>query len=338
VRTLIVSDLHLGQRPGHDVLRLDEPRRRLLDALDGVQRLVLLGDIVELAWRRHGADPMRLAAPVLGEVAERMRDGEIVLVPGNHDVRMVRRWALARGRELGLADEVPIGATPQLRAVCELLSAAPVRVEYPGTWVRDDVWATHGHYLDRHLLPESTFGLPRGLLARTARSRPRLSPADYELSRHRHARSIGPWAQLLERPLATVLEHLAELTRYGSHLVRDVRLRPFTWRMLDLQVRLAAVPAVAHVATRLGVDARWVVFGHVHRAGPLDGERWEPVTGGPAIVNTGSWVYEPLLLDRSSPPHPYWPGTAVLVEDDGSPQVLRLLDGFPGARLSTKAQ
>ena len=66
-----------------------------------------------------------------------------------------------------------------------------------------------------------------------------------------------------------------------------------------------------------GVDADWVVFGHVHRLG-----RWPATPRGVArhrrrrgIVNTGSWLYEPLLVDRSSPPHPYWPGGAVLLED-----------------------
>ena len=47
-RTLIVSDLHLGARLGRDVLRRAAALAALLDALDGVQRLVLLGDVVEL--------------------------------------------------------------------------------------------------------------------------------------------------------------------------------------------------------------------------------------------------------------------------------------------------
>ena len=31
-------------------------------------------------------------------------------------------------------------------------------------------------------------------------------------------------------------------------------------------------------------------------------------------LNTGSWLYEPLLVHRAAPPHPYWPGGAVLLE------------------------
>ena len=33
------------------------------------------------------------------------------------------------------------------------------------------------------------------------------------------------------------------------------------------------------------------------------------------MLNAGAWLYEPLLVDRASAPHPYWPGGAVLLED-----------------------
>ncbi|HEY6464335.1 MAG TPA: hypothetical protein VIY73_29410, partial [Polyangiaceae bacterium] len=63
-RTLVVSDLHLGTRAGVDVVRRDRVRDALLAALDGVDRLVLLGDTLEL---RQSAVPVVLerAAPVL---------------------------------------------------------------------------------------------------------------------------------------------------------------------------------------------------------------------------------------------------------------------------------
>ena len=43
------------------------------------------------------------------------------------------------------------------------------------------------------------------------------------------------------------------------------------------------------------------------------------------IVNTGSWVYQPHFLTPEANGSPYWPGTAVLVDDEGPPQLLRLL-------------
>ena len=48
MRALIISDLHIGGRLEHDVLRRSEPLAALLSALDDIDRLVLLGDIVEL--------------------------------------------------------------------------------------------------------------------------------------------------------------------------------------------------------------------------------------------------------------------------------------------------
>ena len=57
--TLVVSDLHLGVHSGSDSLRDPVQRARLLGALPGVQRLVLLGDLLEL---RHGPVRDALAA------------------------------------------------------------------------------------------------------------------------------------------------------------------------------------------------------------------------------------------------------------------------------------
>jgi UDP-2,3-diacylglucosamine pyrophosphatase LpxH len=334
VRTLIVSDLHLGQRPGHDVLRRPEPRERLLAALDGVDRLVLLGDVVELASKLAARSPMEVAKPVLRAIGERVGSGgEIVLVPGNHDAVIARAWVRERGGALGIADEMPADATPASAAIAELLAPARVRVSHPGVWLGDRVWATHGHYLDRHLVPESTFGLPRW---RPGHPPAAGRPADYERARRRERvrESESLLAQLRERPLALVLEHLAELTRYATGLLRAAHLTPLTARLIDLQMRRAALPAMARVAQTLGVEADWIVFGHVHRVGPDAGEEWRLQAGGPRLLNTGSWLYEPLLLDHVSPPHPYWPGGAVLLQDGADPQVLRLLDDFSGLELS----
>lgn len=340
MRTLIISDLHLGQRPGQDLLRRTLVRERLICALDGVDRLVLLGDIVELGSRLHARRPMEVARPVLAEIAGAIGpEAEIVLVPGNHDGVMVRDWVRARGSALGLDDPVPVDATPLLGAVTAMLAPARVRVTYPGFWVREDVWATHGHYLDRHLVPESTFGLRRRGLATPVAG---AVPGDYERARRRARRaqnarqSRGSVSSLRERPLATTLEHLAELTRHTGDLLRGAHLTRLTAGALDIQARRAAVPALAHAAGRLGVQAPWVVFGHIHRPGPDPGQQWQPWPGAPRLLNTGSWVYEPLLLDHASPPHPYWPGTAVLVTDEGEPQLLGLLDGLSGAELTRR--
>lgn len=328
--TLVISDLHLGSRPRHDVLRLPAVRARLLDALDGVDRLVLLGDTLELATR-HPRRTAAAAEPVIRAIGERLgADREVIVVPGNHDAPLVRAWALAQGRRLAPSTAVPPHASRALDGLLSWLAPARTRVSYPGVWLGERVWATHGHYLDKHLIPESAFGLPRARLQRSFASA--AMPTEYERGRARRVRhpreSLA--ARLMARPVATVLENGAELLRASGiqHLPRLMMhsgLAPVTASTLDLQMRHAAISAMARVARRLGVDADCIVFGHVHRRGPIDEERW-PSVDSTRYVNTGSWVFDPLLVDRATPPHPYWPGGAVLLEHGREPRSLGLLD------------
>jgi UDP-2,3-diacylglucosamine pyrophosphatase LpxH len=335
VRTLVVSDLHLGARLQHDVLSRPKPVVHLLDALEGVQRLVLLGDIVELMQRRPQR-AMSIAEPVLRALGERLGpDGEAIIVPGNHDAALVRTWVRAQGTRLRPESAVPLTATPMLAQLGEWLAPARVRAQYPGVWLSDGVWATHGHYLDRHLLPESAFGFARGLLGRLPRDG--ALPIDYELAGGPSVTRVELLlARLLPRPLAALAESVAELLRAASmpqvpRVLLHPRLAPLTSMLLGLQMRRASIPAMARVVHRLGIDAEFVVFGHVHRRGPLANERlalWEGPGGRPHMVNTGSWVYEPLLVHRARAPHPYWPGGAVILEPGAPPRSVGLLDGL----------
>jgi len=130
-------------------------------------------------------------------------------------------------------------------------------------------------------------------------------------------------------------DDLAELLRAatmaGLAPRRGLRLRlaPLIARLLAAQMRHASLPALARVVHRLGVGAEHVVFGHVHRLGPLAGDdprRWRGPGGRPLMANTGSWTYEPLLLHRARAPHPYWPGGAIVLDDGGPPRPVGLLD------------
>jgi UDP-2,3-diacylglucosamine pyrophosphatase LpxH len=333
VRTLVISDLHLGARLGRDVLRRPEALEALLYAIDGVERLVLLGDIVELAEGRS-RQAMEAAEPVLRAIGERLgNEREVILVPGNHDAALVRPWLRASVTTVGADSAIPRDATPALTRVTSWLEPARVRVHYPGVWLSDRIWATHGHYLDRHLLPEAAYGIARGALGRLPRDG--ATPAAYERaggpSLTRIEAALTRW---LPRPLAAISDNLFEALRaFTMPVIPRGRfahhIAPLNAMVLGAQMRRAAIPALARVVHRLGVDADWVIFGHVHRCGPLPGDdprRWRGPTDRPRIANTGSWVYEPLLLHRASPPHAYWPGGAILLEDGRDPKASGLLD------------
>jgi UDP-2,3-diacylglucosamine pyrophosphatase LpxH len=352
VRTLIVSDLHLGLRTGADVLRRPEPLQRLLAAIDDVQRLVLLGDTLELGTGT-ARPPTAGAERVVRAIGERLGpERSVVVVPGNHDARLVRTWALARERALTIADEVPRDATPTLAALTSWLAPAQVRVSYPGVWLDERVWATHGHYLDRHLIPESAFGVLRSAAARALGRDPTSAlgpalPIDYEWARRRasarrrrhRAQDESFLTRLRERPLGTLLQTAAELAREDAvpqipRLLMRARLTPATVGLANAQMRRSAVPAIAEVARRLGVDADWIVFGHVHRLGPRDESDWQPFADGPRLLNAGAWLFEPMLLDQASPPHPYWPGGAVVLEPGAAPRAVALLDDLTPEQLT----
>jgi hypothetical protein len=156
MRTLIISDLHLGSLSGSDLLRNPDLRAPLLEAASEVDRVVLLGDVLEL---RQG--PLRLAMaaarPFFEDLGQALAGGEIVITAGNHDHGLIEPWLDARGAEkepppLGVEQLLePEQVSPALARIAEWASPARVRVAYPGIWVRPDVYATHGHFLDCHL-------------------------------------------------------------------------------------------------------------------------------------------------------------------------------------------
>ena len=340
MRTLVISDLHLGMRRQRDVLTRRAPLAALLEALADVERLVLLGDVVELSER----DPQRalaVAKPVVRALGRRLGpDREVILVPGNHDRGFVAPWIQQMGARLSVDSSAPLDATAELAAVSSWLAPAQVSARYPGVWLSGRVWATHGHYLNRHLLPASSLGVTRRLLGRLPRDAAR--PIDYGPSGGRSPRSAHEAISgALPGPLAEAADRLGVLAR-ATTMAKASRklLRPELARLnsslLRLQTHVASIPALIHVTQRLGVDTDHVVFGHVHRLGPLhddDEAGWEGPGGKPHIVNTGSWIYEPPLAQDATPPHPYWPGGAAILDDEADPQPIGLLDEMPASAL-----
>src|SRR6185437_801353 len=89
------------------------------------------------------------------------------------------------------------------------------------------------------------------------------SPIAYEHLHRRGGRSRESLpARLASRPVATVLQTVLETARVLPRMLLSAGMAPLTSRLLDVQMRRAATPAMARVAQRLGIDADWVLFGH----------------------------------------------------------------------------
>ncbi len=353
MRTLVISDLHLGARTGADVLRDDHAIARLSSELARSDRLVLLGDLIEL---RHGpsAGALAAAAPVLTRIGAALPDdAEIVIVPGNHDHDLIRPWLDARRAPLGLQQRIePATASPLARRVARLLGHARVSIAYPGLWLREDVYAFHGHYLDLHTTVPTFERLAAGAMVRLVdgiAGRERLTPDNYE----RVLAPLYAWihASAQRTPEGELGAGSGSAGRIYEALYGDGH-RPMKMRMLqaaipfgvrglriaglgDLSPDLSAdgllrgsLDAAGEVVARLGIEAAHVIFGHSHRIGPLrndDGLRWRTRSGA-WLHNTGSWVYEPAFTGAAGRQHPYWPGGAIVIDGGRQPRPARLLD------------
>jgi hypothetical protein len=368
-RTLVVSDLHLGAGSGADVLRRPAARAALVEALVDVDCLVLLGDVLEL---RHGPrrDALAAARPFFEELGRSFADREIVVVAGNHDHALVESWLSGRDERPDpepLALEQRFAAQDASSMLGTLASwAAPARmsVAYPGLWLREDVYATHGHYLDCHLTIPTMERLGIGMTAR-AMKRPAdifAAVGDYEAV----TAPVFAWIDAVARqaPTGSTLNGQTTVRAWRAivgdrgHNGRgwgDLRLRalagafPFAIAALNRaglgsfqadistdELRRAGLRAMGEVASRLKLGDAHVIFGHTHRAGPRGGEdasEWRGPSGA-RLLNAGCWTYDDYFVRGAPGESPYWPGGAVLVEDNGPPVLLRLLDSCSNEELA----
>src|SRR6185312_749660 len=183
VATLVISDLHLGKAARTDLLRRAELRAPLIEALRGADRLVILGDGLELREAAH-RDAAEAIEPLLSEAGSVV--GEIVVVAGNHDHGLAAGWIEERlatepAGFLGLEQRFA-PATPLTEALAEAARPARLELAYPGLWLRDDVYAIHGHYADLHATVPTFERIFAGFMARYMVSSPgeRATPDDYE--------------------------------------------------------------------------------------------------------------------------------------------------------------
>jgi hypothetical protein len=350
VRTAIISDLHLGVASDEDVLRDPAVRRLLLEEIAGANRVVLLGDVIELRNLPVGPSLAR-AKPFFAELGEALDEAEVTLVPGNHDHRLAEP----------LLDELSIGGDPTLGLehrhvptgpavlIDEWLGASRLKLAYPGVWLRDDVYATHGHYMDVHLRLPRAECLAAATMVRLSKSPPnRATPNDYErVLRPLYGFAYGlaqvmPIRRRRNGPFEHAWEVLAGERKPPNLKARAARaawptgvkgLNRLLRADFDPDVRPPAifrggVEAAIELAVRLGVDDVHVITGHTHRGGPLPSEAEWPLPRGGRLHNTGSWVFASAFHQPGDPPNSYWPGTVTWLEGDEPPRRVRLLQDY----------
>ena len=352
MRTAIISDLHLGALVNADLARDPELCVTLLDELSGANRVVLLGDLLELRDRPAG-EIVEQAAPFLELLGTAVgRDSEIVYVPGNHDHRLAEslldRHSLGDPRQLGI--EQRFEPTTDIAAqLAELTRPARFNLAYPGIRLRDDVWATHGHYLDCHMTIPTIECLSAATTMRVVGTIPvRAQVDDYEraiapvygfswgFAQARGPQRIGGRA----RPTAAAWKRLSR-GRGGSRnrFVGSVAFpavaagigralqRRFDTDISVENISRAGLAAMREVLGRLEVDAEHVIFGHTHRPGPSEGDdahSWR-MPSGTQLHSTGSWTYSPGLCGPTFEQSIFWPGTVTWLEDSGPPTRRELL-------------
>jgi hypothetical protein len=339
------------------VLSRPHERAAFTRRLGEVDRLVLLGDTIEL---RQGptSEMLSAASSVFEELGAALGpDKEVVIVPGNHDHRLLNSWRERRAAGpapgLGPQSELDWRQDEPLGVLAAALAPARVRACYPGLWLREDVYAIHGHYLDRHITFPIMERLGAGVMARLLGRDARTAggAAEYEAvlgpmyawldavfevwSGVSGGLQVRVWRSLRSRRRRrTWRQHGTALALpIGVAALNRIGLGPLGADLSASELRRAGLRAFEQVLRRLEVPARHVIFGHTHRAGPLPGdERQEWVTStGSSMVNTGSWVRSPEMGGESLASNPYRPGFVALVGDEGPPQLVNLLDGIGGA-------
>jgi predicted phosphodiesterase len=371
MRTLIVSDLHLGAGSDTDLLRWERFREPLLEAIADADRVILLGDVIELRDRPL-ADALELARPFFEALAEGAPGSEIVVVPGNHDHHLLEEWLVERrlrdAGPLGLEQTAEIADSGPLGAAAAALQGR-ISLAYPGLWVRPGVYATHGHYLDRHLtIPtferlavaavERALGPPADLRQDPleAPSGP-TDPEEYERAQapvyaflfalaqgaSAEGRTPGPsariWAAMsggatrAQKLRGWLLGSVAVPGAVG--VANRLGLGPVKPDLSPGAISRAGIAAIDEVVTRLGIEADHLIFGHTHRRGPLVDEPGWAAANGTKLLNSGSWVHMPGLLGKAPAANSaYWPGTVVEVDDEGPPRARLLLEHLSRAELA----
>jgi hypothetical protein len=296
---------------------------------------------------------LEAARPFFLELGEAMSGREVLLVPGNHDHRLaeplLERQALA-GNPLRLEQHAEPSGEAWAR-IASWLGGAELQIAYPGIWLRDDVYATHGHYMDCHMTLPRLECIAAAVSMRVfgALPGPGTAPAEYErvlrpvygltfgVAQGGVARSASRPSERAWRAMTTRNGNGGRARRAATRAALGAAIPAGIWginRLLraDFEVTLSSgaishsgIAAATELARRLEVDAGHVITGHTHRGGPEDGDAEWALAGGGRLHNTGSWVFASAFHHPGTPPGPYWPGTVTWLEDEEPPRRARLL-------------
>jgi hypothetical protein len=342
MRTAIVSDLHLGSLTGRDLVRDPSVRAALVEEVGEADRVVLLGDVLELL-ERPLREAFEEARPFFEELGAALAGRSVLFVPGNHDHRLAEPLLERLGidsRPLGLEQrQLPVGEGAERLA--KWLGPAELELAYPGVWLRPDVYATHGHYMDCYRrLPRIECLAAAAMIRATGRLPALTVPEDYEralspiyglafsLAQAGVAHRVLHPADRLWRALAS--ENGDRARRLQRTVLRG-GLAGGIWtlnRVLasDLTSDLGAaalsatgIAAATELASRMRVGAAHVITGHTHRSGPGPDEHEWPVPGGGRLHNTGSWILTSSFEGGGSAAAAYRPGTVTWVAESGAP-------------------
>ena len=216
--------------------------------------------------------------------------------------------AAPSGAERAACPRAPLTANPgdPLARLAALMPAVELVLAYPGVWLRPDIYATHGHYLDCHHHVATFECLARAVSERlTARPRQELPHA----GRLRGGARAGLPSHLPGDAIAARAAARRSSQGDGESLGDRGRIArsPRGWPGAAPR-RRRGLGAMAQVVDGLELDANYVIFGHLHTPGPSggDGQAWR--TGsGTRLVNSGCWVYDSAHLGANAAESPSGP-------------------------------
>ena len=267
--TAVISDLHLGTRTRTDLLGRREVRSKLLGQLQAADEVVLLGDSIELRDRPL-VDALGVTSPFFEDLGEALAGRRVTLVPGNHDHQLASAWLQRRrGKPLRLEQRAVPEPDDPLSPLARRMGDTRLELAYPGVWLRPDVYATHGHYLDCHNGLRTFECLAGAVSERLVRREGYAAPDDYEAV-------LAPLYRLFYR--TAQWRWAWQGVRLGKAVIRRVEGRDRRRSRL-----LPGMRAMARVVETLRVEAEHVLFGHLHEPGDWTSH------DGTRLVNTGTW-------------------------------------------------